>query len=63
MLVEIDHPVAGKIKVSGIPVKLSETPGTIRLPPLILGQYTEEILKKMGYSITDIKELKSNNVI
>ncbi len=45
MLVEIDHPVAGKIKVSGIPVKLSEMPGTIRLPPLILGQHTEEILK------------------
>jgi len=63
MLVEIDHPVAGKIKVPGIPVKLSETPGTIRLPPPILGQHTEEILKKMGYSITDIKELKSDNVI
>lgn len=63
MLVEIDHPVAGKIKVPGIPVKLSETPGTIRLPPPILGQHTEEILKKMGYSTIDIKELKSDNVI
>ena len=63
MLVEMDHPVVGKIKVPGIPLKLSETPGTIRLPPPVLGQHTEEILKKMGYSITEIKELKSDNVI
>jgi formyl-CoA transferase/CoA:oxalate CoA-transferase len=63
MLVEIDHPVAGKIKVPGIPVKFSETPGTIRLPPPILGQHTEEILMKMGYSITDITELKRDKVI
>jgi formyl-CoA transferase/CoA:oxalate CoA-transferase len=63
MLVEIEHPVAGKIKVPGIPLKLSETPGSIRLPPPILGQHTEEVLKKMGYSITDIKELKKGNVI
>jgi formyl-CoA transferase/CoA:oxalate CoA-transferase len=63
MLVEIDHPVAGKIKIPGIPVKLSETPGTIRLPPPILGQHTEEVLLKMGYNRTTIKELKKKHVI
>lgn len=63
MLIEIEHPVAGKIKVPSIPVKLLETPGTIRLPPPILGQHTEEVLKKMGYSMTDIQELRRDNAI
>jgi crotonobetainyl-CoA:carnitine CoA-transferase CaiB-like acyl-CoA transferase len=63
MLVTIEHPVAGKINVPGIPVKLLETPGTIRRPPPLLSQHTEEILMQMGYSRLDIKKLKRENVI
>jgi crotonobetainyl-CoA:carnitine CoA-transferase CaiB-like acyl-CoA transferase len=46
MLQMIDHSKAGKIKQIGIPVKLSDTPGAIILPPPLLGQHNEEILGK-----------------
>ena len=47
MLVEIEHPKVGKIKQIGIPMKFSETPGEIKVPPPLLGQHTEEILKNL----------------
>ena len=46
MAVELDHPVAGKIKNIGVPVKLSETPGDIYRPAPTLGQHTLEILSE-----------------
>lgn len=48
MVVEIDHPKAGKIKVTGIPVKLSDTPGEIKYPPPLLGEHNEEVLRDLG---------------
>jgi crotonobetainyl-CoA:carnitine CoA-transferase CaiB-like acyl-CoA transferase len=63
MLVEIDHPTAGTIKVPGIPVKLSKTPGEIKTPPPKLGQHTKEILREIGYSEEEIKEFQTSNVI
>jgi crotonobetainyl-CoA:carnitine CoA-transferase CaiB-like acyl-CoA transferase len=44
MIVESDHPVAGKVKIVGVPVKLSETPGSVREPAPLLGQHTDEVL-------------------
>lgn len=46
MIVEVDHPVAGRLKMPGIPVKLSETPGAILRPAPTLGQHTEEVLRE-----------------
>lgn len=46
MIVEVDHPVAGKLKMPGIPVKLSATPGEILMPAPTLGQHTDEVLKE-----------------
>lgn len=43
MLVTMDHPVAGTIRMTGIPVKLSETPGEIRRPPPCFGEHTESV--------------------
>jgi crotonobetainyl-CoA:carnitine CoA-transferase CaiB-like acyl-CoA transferase len=43
MIAEMMHPAIGPIKVPGIPIKLTETPGTVRMPPPLLGQHQEEI--------------------
>jgi len=63
MLVEVDHPTAGRIQVPGIPVKLSDTPGSITDPPPLLGQHTSEILQELGYSPDQIGELRKEAVI
>ncbi|WP_422447587.1 CaiB/BaiF CoA transferase family protein [Thermoanaerobacterium sp. DL9XJH110] len=64
MLVELEHPVAGKMKVPGIPIKFSETPGQIENPAPLLGQHTEEILAGMlGFSKKEIENLRANKVI
>ena len=64
MLVEVDHPTAGKVRMAGIPVKFSTTPASIRLPPPTLGQHTEEILKTwLGMKSEEVEELKRNHVL
>lgn len=64
MVKEIDHPTCGKIKITGIPVKLSLTPGEIKIPPPILGEHTEEILTKiLGYTKLEVESLKQENII
>jgi len=51
MIVEVDHPQAGKTLLPGIPIKMSETPGSIRQPAPLLGQHTFEILHDVfGYT-------------
>ncbi len=63
MIMEIDHPISGKIKVPGIPIKLSETPGNIRMTSPLLGQHTDEILKELlNYDDEKIEELKRENI-
>lgn len=52
MIEEIEHPVAGRIKALGIPVKLSKTPGKIQKAAPILGQHNEEILAELGLEPT-----------
>ncbi len=64
MIKEIDHPTCGKIKVTGIPVKLSLTPGAVEIPPPTLGQHTEEILTKiLAYSRTEVERLRKEKVV
>jgi formyl-CoA transferase len=47
-VIQIDHPIEGKVKSIGFPVKLSETKQRVRLPPPLLGQHNEEILAELG---------------
>lgn len=64
MIVEVDHPTAGKLKMPGIPIKLSDTPGSIRIPAPLLGQHSSEILKEiLNLDQTTINQLLENNVI
>lgn len=64
MLVETDHPIAGKIKMAGVPIKLSETPGEVETPSPVLGQHTEEVLHTMlGYDSAKVQELRDKGVL
>jgi formyl-CoA transferase/CoA:oxalate CoA-transferase len=47
MVQEMNHPAAGRIRQIGIPIRLSATPGSLRLPPPTLGQHTGEILRRL----------------
>jgi crotonobetainyl-CoA:carnitine CoA-transferase CaiB-like acyl-CoA transferase len=63
MLVQVEHPTAGTVPMAGIPVKFSATPASIRLPPPLLGEHTEEVLASwLGMSGQEIAELKRKAV-
>ncbi|SEN74996.1 CaiB/BaiF CoA transferase family protein [Lihuaxuella thermophila] len=63
MVVYQDHPVAGRIMMPGIPVKLSKTPGSIETPAPLLGEHNRVILRELGYTETEIERLKEKGVI
>jgi crotonobetainyl-CoA:carnitine CoA-transferase CaiB-like acyl-CoA transferase len=63
MVVELEHPVAGMLKMLGTPIKLSAQPASIRRPPPVLGQHTDEILAAAGYPAGRIAELRAAGVI
>ena len=63
MVTEVVHPVAGRVRMVGIPIKLSESVGEIRLPPPTLGQHTDEVLAGLGYSSADIQQMRTGEVL
>jgi len=64
MLVELEQPGVGKMKIAGSPLRLSETPGEVYAPAPRLGEHTEEILKNILHmSETDIQSLRDERVI
>jgi CoA:oxalate CoA-transferase len=58
-----DHPRLGTIKMVGLPVKLSRTPGQTNYPAPEVGQHTEEILLELGYDWQEILSLKDEHII
>ena len=49
MLVKMEHPTIGKLPLVGSPLKMSETPVEFRLPPPLMGEHTEEVLRELGW--------------
>jgi formyl-CoA transferase len=64
MLMEIDHPTAGRLRMAGIPVKFSVTPASVRMPPPLLGQHSAEVLENwLGMDAGAIEELRREKII
>ncbi len=63
MVVEPDGQEGKKSKTLGVPVKLSETPGSVRTAPVGFGESTANILGELGYSQEEIKALEKKEVI
>jgi len=64
MLTEVEHPTAGKVLMTGLPLKFSDTPASVRLAPPLLGQHSEEILRNwLKMAESEIVDLKSKGII
>jgi crotonobetainyl-CoA:carnitine CoA-transferase CaiB-like acyl-CoA transferase len=63
MLCELPHAEVGVYRTTGLPVKLSETPGEIRRAPPLHGEHTEQVLAECGVSAERIAEFREREVI
>ena len=64
MVVCVAHPTAGDIRVTGVPVHLSETPGDVRTAPPTLGQHTDSVLAELlGLDAAELTRLRTAKVV
>jgi formyl-CoA transferase/CoA:oxalate CoA-transferase len=63
MLVELPHPELGTFRTTGLPVKLSRTPGRIERRPPLHGEHGDEILLECGLSRSEIDALRRDGAI
>ncbi len=57
-VMEIDHPVEGRVRSIGFPVKLSETKQTVYRHPPLLGEHTGEVLAELGFDAEAVERLR-----
>jgi len=63
MVVELEHPRAGRTRALGLPIKLSATPGSVTRPAPTFGQHTREVLGEFGFSAAEIDALYAANAV
>lgn len=63
MVQTLPHASIGEVRVTGVPVKLSETPGVVHAAPPMLGQHTDTVLGEIGYTPADLARLRASRVI
>jgi formyl-CoA transferase len=64
MIAEMAHPTIGNLRLAGIPMKYSDTPGVIRRPPPLLGEHTDEVLSEvLGLLPREIEALKKQEAL
>jgi crotonobetainyl-CoA:carnitine CoA-transferase CaiB-like acyl-CoA transferase len=63
MVVEVEHPRAGRVKAIGHPIKFSATPGDASRPAPLLGEHSREVLDQLGYSAAEIDALHRSGAV
>jgi CoA:oxalate CoA-transferase len=64
MVQEMGHPSVGRIRMTGIPVKMGRSPGELRLPPPVLGQHNDEVLGEwLGINPSEVQRLREEEVL
>jgi crotonobetainyl-CoA:carnitine CoA-transferase CaiB-like acyl-CoA transferase len=59
MIVQLEHPALGMARSIGNPIKFSETPVSYRLPPPLLGEHTSKVLRELGYSEEEARDMSA----
>jgi len=62
MVVEVNHSLAGKVRMAGPMIQMSETPLEARSASPALGEHTDQIMLELGYSEEEITDLRSRNI-
>lgn len=62
-LVEMEHPVLGSVRQVAPPFVLGATPATLRTPPPLLGEQSDEILAELGYGPAEVDRLRATRTI
>ncbi|KMU74579.1 hypothetical protein CISG_04286 [Coccidioides immitis RMSCC 3703] len=60
---QMDSAADGEFKVTGFPVKFSESKPSVRINPPLLGQHTEEVLAELGITGKRVDELRRQGVV
>ena len=63
MLVSLKHPEVDDFRTTGLPIKLSDTPGAIERRPPLHGEHSDEILAEFGFEAREIADLRARKVI
>jgi len=61
--IELEHPVLGRVDQVAPPFELSRTPASVRTPPPLLGEHSDEILAELGYDAAAIAALRAARVV
>jgi crotonobetainyl-CoA:carnitine CoA-transferase CaiB-like acyl-CoA transferase len=64
MIVVVEHPTAGDLRVLGTPLKLSDTPAAVRTAPPLLGGDTDRVLSgELGFSAGEVAALRAAGAV